>query len=133
MMLYCAVLVRVVPPQIGSQARLMSLALRKVTANAAKSGCTILFINQLRFKVCTLRDTAAGGDCAESPAASSYAECFRAGRSCSQHSGSLLAASSQHSEHASLGCIQTCLGSQPCCIHLSCVALASAGYTLYLL
>lgn len=37
--------------QIGLQARLMSLALRKVTANAAKSGCTILFINQLRFKV----------------------------------------------------------------------------------
>jgi recombination protein RecA len=38
--------------QIGSQARLMSLALRKVTANAAKGGCTILFINQLRYKVC---------------------------------------------------------------------------------
>lgn len=39
--------------QIGSQARLMSLALRKVAANASKSGCTILFINQLRFKVQT--------------------------------------------------------------------------------
>lgn len=37
--------------QIGSQARLMSLALRKVAANANRSGCTILFINQLRFKV----------------------------------------------------------------------------------
>jgi RecA/RadA recombinase len=29
----------------------MSLALRKVNANAAKSGCTLLFINQLRYKV----------------------------------------------------------------------------------
>ncbi|WIA32067.1 hypothetical protein OEZ86_002919 [Tetradesmus obliquus] len=52
-------------PQIGLQARLMSLALRKVTANAAKSGCTILFINQLRFKVGVLfgnPETTSGGN-----------------------------------------------------------------------
>jgi RecA/RadA recombinase len=73
----CAVLVRAVLLQIGSQARLMSLALRKVTANAAKSSCTILFINQLRYKVGALRkisDIAAGGSFAVPPAASSYAE-----------------------------------------------------------
>jgi len=29
----------------------MSLALRKVAANASKSGCTIIFLNQLRYKV----------------------------------------------------------------------------------
>jgi recombination protein RecA len=52
-------------PQIGSQARLMSLALRKVAANANKSGCTILFINQLRFKVGVLfgnPETTSGGN-----------------------------------------------------------------------
>ena len=38
-------------PQVGAQARLMSLALRKVAANASKSGCTIVFLNQLRYKV----------------------------------------------------------------------------------
>ena len=39
------------PPQVGAQARLMSLALRKVAANASKSGVTIIFLNQLRYKV----------------------------------------------------------------------------------
>lgn len=34
----------------------MSLALRKVAANASKSGCTIIFLNQLRYKV-TIRAT----------------------------------------------------------------------------
>lgn len=38
-------------PQIGSQARLMSVALRKVASHANKCGCTIIFINQLRYKV----------------------------------------------------------------------------------
>ncbi len=38
-------------PVVGAQARLMSHALRKVSANASKSGCTIIFINQMRFKV----------------------------------------------------------------------------------
>lgn len=52
-------------PQIGSQARLMSLALRKVASNASKSGCTILFINQLRFKIGVMfgnPETTSGGN-----------------------------------------------------------------------
>ncbi len=36
---------------VGLQARLMSQALRKLTSVAAKSKCTIIFINQLREKV----------------------------------------------------------------------------------
>ncbi|MDE5600971.1 MAG: recombinase RecA [Clostridia bacterium] len=36
---------------VGLQARLMSQALRKLTAVASKSRCTIIFINQLREKV----------------------------------------------------------------------------------
>lgn len=36
---------------VGTQARLMSQALRKLTANASKCNCTILFLNQLRHKV----------------------------------------------------------------------------------
>ena len=37
--------------QVGLQARLMSKALRKLTAVLNKSNCTIIFINQLREKV----------------------------------------------------------------------------------
>lgn len=37
--------------QVGAQARLMSQALRKITANAAKADCTVIFLNQLRHKV----------------------------------------------------------------------------------
>lgn len=37
--------------QVGAQARLMSKALRKITALLNKSVCTIIFINQLREKV----------------------------------------------------------------------------------
>ncbi len=37
--------------QVGAQARLMSKALRKLTALLSKSDCTIIFINQLREKV----------------------------------------------------------------------------------
>ena len=37
--------------QVGLQARLMSKALRKLTATLNKSSCTIIFINQLREKV----------------------------------------------------------------------------------
>jgi recombination protein RecA len=33
------------------QARLMSQALRKITGNIGKSGCTVIFINQLRQKI----------------------------------------------------------------------------------
>ena len=36
---------------VGLQARLMSQALRKLTAIVSKSNCTIIFINQLREKV----------------------------------------------------------------------------------
>lgn len=37
--------------QIGLQARLMSHALRKITGNIGKSGCTVIFLNQLRQKI----------------------------------------------------------------------------------
>ena len=36
---------------VGLQARLMSQALRKLTASVAKSSCVVLFINQLRMKI----------------------------------------------------------------------------------
>ena len=36
---------------IGSQARLMSQAMRKITGNIGKSGCTVIFLNQLRLKI----------------------------------------------------------------------------------
>lgn len=36
---------------MGAQARLMSHALRKITANASKCHTTVLFLNQLRMKV----------------------------------------------------------------------------------
>ncbi len=39
--------------QIGLQARLMSHALRKLTAIAAKAGTTIIFLNQIRMKIGT--------------------------------------------------------------------------------
>ncbi|MFA9288932.1 MAG: recombinase RecA [Weeksellaceae bacterium] len=37
--------------QMGLQARLMSQALRKLTAIVSKSGCTVVFTNQLRMKI----------------------------------------------------------------------------------
>lgn len=37
--------------QPGAQARLMSQALRKLTANIAKSHCSMVFINQVRMKI----------------------------------------------------------------------------------
>lgn len=37
--------------QPGMQARLMSKALRKLTALSARVGCTLLFINQIRMKI----------------------------------------------------------------------------------
>ncbi|RME65367.1 MAG: recombinase RecA [Alphaproteobacteria bacterium] len=36
---------------VGLQARLMSQALRKLTASIAKSGCMVIFINQVRMKI----------------------------------------------------------------------------------
>ena len=37
--------------QPGSQARLMSQALRKLTASISKSNCMVVFINQIRMKI----------------------------------------------------------------------------------
>lgn len=37
--------------QVGLQARLMSKALRKITASLSQSQCTVIFLNQLRSKV----------------------------------------------------------------------------------
>ena len=36
---------------VGLQARLMSQAMRKITGNIGKSGCTVIFLNQLRLKI----------------------------------------------------------------------------------
>ncbi|XP_058219043.1 DNA repair protein recA homolog 1, chloroplastic [Rhododendron vialii] len=38
-------------PQMGLQARLMSQALRKMSGNASKAGCTLIFLNQIRHKI----------------------------------------------------------------------------------
>jgi recombination protein RecA len=38
-------------PHMGLQARLMSQALRKLTATVAKSNCIMIFINQIRMKI----------------------------------------------------------------------------------
>ncbi|MBQ9644644.1 MAG: recombinase RecA [Lachnospiraceae bacterium] len=49
---------------VGLQARLMSQALRKLTAVISKSNCTVVFINQLREKVCIMfgnPETTTGG------------------------------------------------------------------------
>ncbi len=40
---------------VGLQARLMSQALRKITATVSRSKCTVIFINQLRMKNFSLR------------------------------------------------------------------------------
>uniref|UniRef100_A0A804M0V4 RecA family profile 2 domain-containing protein n=1 Tax=Zea mays TaxID=4577 RepID=A0A804M0V4_MAIZE len=37
--------------QMGLQARLMSQALRKMSGNASKAGCTLMFLNQIRYKI----------------------------------------------------------------------------------
>ncbi len=39
---------------VGLQARLMSQALRKITGSIGKSGCTVIFLNQLRQKSASL-------------------------------------------------------------------------------
>lgn len=51
--------------QPGLQARLMSKALRKLTAIASKANCTIIFINQIRMKIGVMfgsPETTAGGN-----------------------------------------------------------------------
>jgi len=50
---------------MGLQARLMSQALRKLTAIVSKTGCTVIFINQLRMKIGVMfgnPETTAGGN-----------------------------------------------------------------------
>ena len=50
---------------MGLQARLMSQALRKLTANISKTGCCCIFINQLREKIGILfgnPETTTGGN-----------------------------------------------------------------------
>ncbi|MEM7237687.1 MAG: recombinase RecA [Pseudomonadota bacterium] len=37
--------------QVGSQARLMSQAMRKLTGSISRSGCMVIFINQIRMKI----------------------------------------------------------------------------------
>jgi len=49
---------------MGLQARLMSQALRKLTAIVSKTGCTVIFINQIRMKIGVMfgnPETTAGG------------------------------------------------------------------------
>ena len=51
--------------QPGMQARLMSKAMRKLTALTAKANCTIIFINQIRMKIGVMfgsPETTAGGN-----------------------------------------------------------------------
>ena len=50
---------------VGVQARLMSQALRKLTASISKSRCTVVFINQLRMKIGVMfgsPETTSGGN-----------------------------------------------------------------------
>jgi recombination protein RecA len=51
--------------QVGLQARLISKAMRKLTGCISKSGCTVLFINQLRAKIGVIfgsREVTTGGN-----------------------------------------------------------------------
>ena len=50
---------------MGSQARLMSKGLRKITGNASKAGCIVVFINQIRMKIGVMfgsPETTSGGN-----------------------------------------------------------------------
>jgi recombination protein RecA len=50
---------------VGLQARLMSQALRKLTASIAKSNCMVIFINQIRMKIGVMfgsPETTSGGN-----------------------------------------------------------------------
>ena len=52
-------------PQMGLQARLMSQALRKLTANIKRSNTTVIFINQIRMKIGVMfgnPETTSGGN-----------------------------------------------------------------------
>ena len=51
--------------QVGAQARLMSQALRKLTGSISKSGCMVIFINQIRMKIGVMfgsPETTSGGN-----------------------------------------------------------------------
>ena len=51
--------------QVGAQARLMSQAMRKLTGSISKSGCTVIFINQIRMKIGVMfgsPETTSGGN-----------------------------------------------------------------------
>lgn len=50
---------------VGLQARLMSQALRKLTASVSRSNCTVIFINQIRMKIGVMfgsPETTSGGN-----------------------------------------------------------------------
>lgn len=50
--------------QVGAQARLMSQAMRKLTASIGRSNCMVIFINQIRMKIGVMfgsPETTAGG------------------------------------------------------------------------
>ena len=51
--------------QVGAQARLMSQAMRKLTGSISKSGCMVIFINQIRMKIGVMfgsPETTSGGN-----------------------------------------------------------------------
>ena len=51
--------------QVGSQARLMSQAMRKLTASIGRSNCMVIFINQIRMKIGVMfgsPETTSGGN-----------------------------------------------------------------------
>ena len=53
---------------MGLHARLMSQAFRKLTATINKTGCTLIFINQLRMKIGVMfgsPETTTGGNAIE--------------------------------------------------------------------
>ena len=50
---------------VGLQARLMSQALRKITGNIKNANCLVIFINQIRMKICVMfgsPETTTGGN-----------------------------------------------------------------------
>lgn len=47
--------------QVGTQARLMSNALKRLAGSASKSNCTIIFLNQMRYKVSSVWGAGGGG------------------------------------------------------------------------
>ena len=51
--------------QVGAQARLMSQAMRKLTAAISRSNCMVIFINQIRMKIGVMfgtPETTSGGN-----------------------------------------------------------------------